>query len=163
MLNFRTANINDIESACSWIRTDEEHFLWTGSDLSRPSCAKDLSDIVESPQVRSYVGVNDAGDAISYCELHELDAVSEWYRLVRLVVEPSHRGGSVGGETVRYMVGVARELSAKRFDLIVFPSNANAVRLYAQNGFAIEATLKRARVFNHRTHNILIMTTFLGR
>ncbi len=71
------------------------------------------------------------------------------------------RNQGAGTRLLRATIARAKEIGLKRVELEVFVSNAEAIRLYAKEGFIVEGIKKYARRIDGYADDILIMAMYI--
>lgn len=133
----------------SWSPRNSPSLLW---DRDRPffgpPTGTDVADVIvaedDAGAVRGYVKIASAPDGQS--------------RITGLAVDRNARGRGLGRRLVNAAIERARERGHVRVDLKVLGSNAPAIRVYTQAGFAVSERLSGRFVLEGRSVDDLTMT-----
>jgi ribosomal-protein-alanine N-acetyltransferase len=141
MIRFRPARESDLDTV---------HAIETVS-FSDPWSAGDFRQVMSSPQTMFLVAEKDErvdGYAIAMF-------VEDEAELLNIAVTPERRGGGVGDNLLRVMLGLLGEKKVRSVFLEVRESNAAARALYEKAGFV--AISKRKKYYRNPVEDALIL------
>jgi RimJ/RimL family protein N-acetyltransferase len=93
-----------------------------------------------------------------WCDIIRKNEASQYHvGVLSVALLKQFRGQGIGKEILIQSLKQAKELGIWRIELEVFADNKPAIALYKQLGFVEEGIKKRARLFNGRFQNILLM------
>jgi RimJ/RimL family protein N-acetyltransferase len=110
----------------------------------------------------SLVAVDDAGQVVGWCDVQRRPL--EMFRHVGTLgigMLPDVRGQGLGRRLMQAAIEAARGQGMERIQLGVFASNTRAIALYESLGFVHEGLKRRARKFQGRYDDDVMMALFL--
>jgi RimJ/RimL family protein N-acetyltransferase len=141
-----------------WVQSDDELFQLAPRTLPPLTEAKIAAWQVDGG-LRFLHWHRDEPAPNGYVELNPMPHGKDQWWLGHCLVSPLCRGQSVGQRMVRLVLEHAFELrDAKQIALVVFPSNAAAVRCYEQVGFVQHGDVMRRFATRPGRHRMLYMS-----
>ncbi|MFD0797175.1 GNAT family N-acetyltransferase [Maribacter chungangensis] len=154
----RKSNENDFQTIVKWFENDEfSFFLWTGFDFEFSETYLELKKKSLNKDI-SCVSVYNLSEMIGYYEIHRYQKKSNWFRLVRFVINPEFRNKGYGSKIIKSIVDDYQSKPYTRLDLIVFEENINAIKLYLNQGFILEGVMRKAGISNEKYMDISILS-----
>lgn len=125
----------DLNPVASWLKTERDCRLWSGSRVSFPVDLTSLPDEIEFEIARSWCAEVD-GRLGGFVQL--VPKPLGRLHLARLIVAPGERGRGLGRWLAGRMVDLAHS-SSSALSLNVDPANAPALAVYKRLGFLVMA------------------------
>ncbi len=132
MSEFRAANLCDLSQVLSWIKTEDDCVLWSGGRLPFPIDIADLAECIDFANVQSWSMVNNE-TVQGFGQLFFKQ--NNRAHLVRLIVNPDHRGQGLGKQLAEQMLQLALETKPSSVSLNVERTNAVAISIYQRLEF----------------------------
>lgn len=129
MYAVRSATLQDLMIAASWIRTPEECERWGGTQVAFPIDLATLPATIGFAEQNAYVMVL-GGSVMAFGQL--LDKPQSRQHLATFIVSPMYRGRGHGRTFLHELLHRA---TARRVSLNVNEDNSVAISLYAAAGF----------------------------
>jgi RimJ/RimL family protein N-acetyltransferase len=97
-------------------------------------------------------------DVVGWCDINRSDRAG-WQHsgVLGMGLLPEYRGQGLGRQLAERAISDARAKGIERIELEVFASNANAIRLYEQLGFAHEGIKRKARKLDGAYDDLVLM------
>ena len=158
LLNTIKSKKEDLKIIESWFENDNKSFFyWTGFDFNFIELNSEMNSILINPDVISYSVFNES-KIIAYYEIHKYQESSNWYRLVRFVIDPLERNKGYGTSIIKNLAENYKNKANTRLDLIVFNSNKKACKVYLNNGFELEGIMRKAGFYDGKYLDISLMS-----
>jgi RimJ/RimL family protein N-acetyltransferase len=143
MIELRPFAADDAEDVLTWIASEEEMVLWSGTTLSWPLSRAQLLARNAVPNRRNWTAADrHTGKALGHVSL-VVDTAHRSGRLAGVLIAPEARGRGLGATLVDMVLDVAfDELHLHRVGLGVFSHNTTALRLYERLGFVREGVIR---------------------
>jgi ribosomal protein S18 acetylase RimI-like enzyme len=132
MSKLRAARLFDLSQVLSWIKTEHDCVLWSGGRLPFPIDIADLPKRIDFSNVQSRSLVDDEL-VLGFGQL--LFKQNNRAHLVRLIVNPDHRGQGLGKQLAEQLLQLALESKPSSVSLNVERTNAVAISIYQRLGF----------------------------
>ncbi|MBO4815923.1 MAG: GNAT family N-acetyltransferase [Clostridia bacterium] len=135
--NYKNDDANEI---VTWIRNEEELFLWSANIYNKfPIEADDINNFYEECSKKSNfypMTLIENKKIIGHLILRNIDDKKEIIRLGFIIVDLNLRGKGYGKKLIKLAIEYAKNnLNAKEINLGVFENNINAYKCYKSVGF----------------------------
>ncbi len=134
-LLLRTAQLDDLTTVVSWLRSRADCELWAGHRVTYPVNAATLHEAIEWGIASSYSATSVAapGAVVAFGQL--VPKPNQRLHLARVIIQPERRGSGLGKALVSELLSATASFSPARLSLNVARHNAPALRLYTSLGF----------------------------
>ena len=156
----------DIPKLLSWIPSEKEYLIWSGSGYKWPIDKNQLEqtlDKARNSKLKYFLFKFIAGNSfVGYIELRKLESDEKISRIGRLIIDPNQRGRGLGKELINAIKEYAkRKLNIHILTLGVFSFNHSAISLYEKTGFIITDYRNKSGYFNNEKWELLLMECHL--
>ena len=137
MLHLRPFTSQDYAPLISWLPTEQDFFLFSGTGETWPVPTTALAERATQKDIHAWTAVLTTEPTTLVGHIEIVRTTPDAGRFARVLIEPNSRGQGM----VRHLIGsglaAARNLSMRRVDLNVVVGNEPALRSYSNMGFQL--------------------------
>ncbi|GGG22174.1 GNAT family N-acetyltransferase [Paenibacillus abyssi] len=131
MYNYRSLQKNDLETICSFPKSEEELY-YMFPKATYPLTPKQIEEAVKSRLEPTVVLFNN--EVVSYANFYDHDGESCW--LGNVIVSQDYRGKVVSQFLIETMESIAKQnMNVNKLKLVCHNTNTRAILFYKKHGF----------------------------